>query len=54
VRHFGFFLLITALPTAAAVPTPQGELTDPHSLGSAANANAAPVPKFEHDPFPVG
>ena len=44
MRFFSFVLLIAALPAAAAVPTPQRELTDPKSLNSAVNPNAGPVP----------
>jgi hypothetical protein len=42
---FTYLLLaIGGLPAIAAVPTPQRELTDPHSFNSPANSNAAPVP----------
>ena len=44
MRHFTYLLLAIVLPAIAAVPTPQRELTDPHSFNSPANSNAAPVP----------
>jgi Tol biopolymer transport system component len=44
VRYLGYFLLSFVLPAVAAVPTPQRELTDPRSLVSVRNSNAAPVP----------
>ena len=43
MRYFAFVLIVTVIPALAAVPTPQRELTDPQTLSSAANANAAPV-----------
>lgn len=44
MHYFSVVLLISALPTVAAVPTPPRELTDPRSLHSLANPNAASVP----------
>jgi dipeptidyl aminopeptidase/acylaminoacyl peptidase len=44
VRYFACLLLFIALPAVAAVPTPRRELTDPRSLVSVSNSNAAPVP----------
>jgi putative addiction module component (TIGR02574 family) len=41
---FTYLLLAIGLPAIAAVPTPQRELTDPHSINSPANSNAATVP----------
>jgi dipeptidyl aminopeptidase/acylaminoacyl peptidase len=44
MRHFPCLLLLIGLPAAGAVSTPPRELTDPRSLSSPANPNAAPVP----------
>jgi dipeptidyl aminopeptidase/acylaminoacyl peptidase len=44
VRYIGLALFATVLPAVAAVPTPQRDVTDPLSLNSLANPNAAPVP----------
>ena len=44
MRHLSCLLLAIVVPAIAAVPTPRRELTDPHSLSSLANSNAAPVP----------
>jgi dipeptidyl aminopeptidase/acylaminoacyl peptidase len=44
VRYLGLVLVVAVMPAVAAVPTPQRELTDPRSLRSPANLNAAPVP----------
>lgn len=44
MRYLGLVLFAAALPAVAAVPTPPRDLTDPRSLNSLANPNAAPVP----------
>lgn len=45
MRYLGYLLpCIVVLPAVAAVPTPPRELTDPRSLVSVSNSNAAPVP----------
>jgi dipeptidyl aminopeptidase/acylaminoacyl peptidase len=44
MRHLPCLLLVIVLPAAAAIPTPPREPTDPRSLSSPGNPNAAPVP----------
>lgn len=44
MRYFGWLLVFIGLPAVAAIPTPPRELTDPRSLVSVSNSNAAPVP----------
>jgi len=44
MRYLGPVLLAAVLPAVAAVPTPPRDLTDPRSLNSLSNPNAAPVP----------
>jgi dipeptidyl aminopeptidase/acylaminoacyl peptidase len=44
VRYLGLVLVATVLPAAGAVPTPPRVLTDPRSLNSPVNQDAARVP----------
>ena len=44
MRYLGLVLFATVFPAVATVPTPPRDLTDPQSLNSLSNPNAAPVP----------